>query len=197
MVAGMRTLIYWLLLPAVALSATLAAAYSPLLEWRDPAYIIAGFAGIIGLALLAFQPLLATASFPGVSPRHQKQIHKVTGMAIVLTVIIHVTGLWITSPPDVIDALTFSSPTLFTPFGVVAMCAVILTAILFALRKTIRLSPGRWKSLHLALAWLIVPGTVIHALLIEGTMETTTKALLCTAALGILAMVTWRKLADR
>lgn len=35
------------------------AAFSPLLEWRGPVYIAAGFAGILGMALILAQPLLA------------------------------------------------------------------------------------------------------------------------------------------
>ena len=32
-----------------------------------------------------------------------------------VAVVIHVAGLWITSPPDMIDALLFTSPTPFSP----------------------------------------------------------------------------------
>lgn len=31
---------------------------SPLIAWRDPVYILAGFAGVVGMALLLVQPLL-------------------------------------------------------------------------------------------------------------------------------------------
>lgn len=196
MAAGVRILIFWLVLPALIMSAIFAAAVSPLLAWREPVYVAAGFAGIIALALLVFQPLLATATLPGLLPATQKALHKIAGVAVALSVILHVAGLWITSPPDVVDALTFSSPTLFTPFGVIAMWAVFFTAILFALRRKLRLSPRRWKRLHLALVWLIVPGTVIHAMLIEGTMETVTKTLLCLSALGALIAVTRKMLAE-
>jgi len=187
----------WLILPLLAISAIVAAAFSPLLAWRDPVYIVAGFAGIIALALLMFQPLLATASVPRVSEHRQKQIHKALGIALFVSVAVHVTALWITSPPDVIDALLFASPTLFTPFGVIAMWAIFATLLLFALRKRLRLPPKTWRKLHLMLVWLIVPGTVLHAMLIEGTMEIITKTVLCVIALAILSKISWGKFTRR
>lgn len=44
--------------------------------------------------------------------------------------ILHVVGLWVTSPPDVIDALLFWSPTPFSFCGVVAMWAVFASALM-------------------------------------------------------------------
>lgn len=185
---------FGLIFPLLAISAIVAAAFSPLLEWREPVYIASGFAGIAGLVVLIFQPLLATAMLPQMARRTQQRIHRAAGLVLLISVVIHVAGLWVTSPPDVIDALTFSSPTLFTPFGVIAMWAVFLTAALFGLRKSLRLSPRKWRRLHLILAWLIVPGTVVHAMLIEGTMETITKTLLCVIAVAVLIIATRERL---
>jgi predicted ferric reductase len=94
-------------------------------------------------------------------------------------------GLWITSPPDVIDALLFSSPTPFSNWGVIAMWTVLVAGALAASRRRLNISPRMWRRIHTILAPTIVVCTVMHALLIDGTMETTTKALL--SALAVLA----------
>ena len=48
----------WALLAAAVFVPIAAAAASPLLEWRGPVYILAGFAGIIALGFMLVQPLL-------------------------------------------------------------------------------------------------------------------------------------------
>jgi predicted ferric reductase len=194
--ARARSAFIWLaLLLAIAIPIGAAAA-SPLLAWRDPIYIIAGFAGILGLALLLLQPLLAGRLLPGISPLRSRYIHRWVGLFLVVSVVVHVGGLWITSPPDVIDALTFSSPTPFSIWGVLAMWALFATALLAAFRRRLKLRPSTWRLAHSALALLIVSGTIIHALLIEGTMEVFTKAVLCTlvsiATLKVVYAI-WRK----
>tara|TARA_R110002020_G_scaffold52911_11_gene148397 strand:+ start:3950 stop:4561 length:612 start_codon:yes stop_codon:yes gene_type:complete len=165
------------------------AATSPLLAWRGPAYIVAGLAGVIAMAVLLLQPLLAGGYLPGVSVQRGRLLHRRAGVVLVVAVLVHVIGLWITSPPDVVDALTFTSPTPFSAWGVVALWAVFLSAALAVLRR--RLRPPVWRGIHLGLAAVIVAGSVVHALLIEGTMETVSKALLCAlivaATVGLLA----------
>ena len=113
-----------------------------------------------------------------------------------MAVVVHVAGLWITSPPDMIDALTFTSPTPFSPFGVIAMWAIFAVALLAALRR--RLRPRTWRIAHMSLAVVIVAGGVVHAMLVEGTMETISKAALCALVLGAAIKVmadvrVWRK----
>lgn len=154
-----------------------AAAYSPLLQWREPIYIIAGFAGIVGLALLLVQPLLAGQYLPGLQGPKGMRVHRATGALLVAAVVVHVLALWVTSPPDVVDALLLVSPTPFSIWGVLAMWAIFLTALLAVFRR--KLSPQSWRMVHIALGLLIVGGTVAHALLIDGTMETITKIALC------------------
>src|SRR6185436_19721172 len=80
-----------------------AAATSPLLEWRDAIYIVAGFAGIIALGLLLVQPLLVGGYLPGPSAYRARRVHRWVGGLLVAAVAIHVGALWITSPQDVID----------------------------------------------------------------------------------------------
>ena len=173
-----------------------AAAASPLLAWRGLIYILAGFAGIVALGLMLFQPLLMGGYLPGLSARIGRRVHHWIGAALVMAVVIHVGGLWITIPPDMMDALTFTSPTPFSPFGVIAMWAIFAVATLATLRR--RLGLRTWRIAHMSLAVVIVAGSVVHAMLIEGTMETMSKAALCALVLGAAIKVmadlrVWRK----
>jgi len=170
-----------------------AAAASPLLAWRDPVYITAGFAGIVGLWLLLVQPVLMGGYLPGLRGYQGRRLHLWVGALLVATVVIHVGGLWITSPPDVIDALTFTSPTPFSDWGVIAMWAIFATALLAALRRRSGLDPRTWRIGHTCLAVIIVVGSVVHGLLIEGTMETMSKVALCVLAVAAIIKV----IADR
>ncbi|WP_434052790.1 MAG: ferric reductase-like transmembrane domain-containing protein [Roseibium sp.] len=191
----LRAILIWVALLGVVLVPIAAAANSPLLQWRQPVYIAAGFAGIAALVLLVVQPLLAGGYLPGLSVIRGRNLHRWTGAVLVLAVIVHVLGLWITSPPDVVDALLFRSPTPFSVWGVLAMWAVFLSALLALFRRKLRVRPRTWRLAHTAFALVIVAGTVIHALLIEGTMETTSKiALCCLAVLAFLKVVADLKL---
>ena len=101
-----------------------------------------------------------------------------------MAVVIHVAALWITSPPDVIDALVFTSPTPFSAWGVIAMWAVFAAALLALLRRRSGLRGRTWRIGHSSLAVVVVVGSVIHAILIEGTMETVSKVALCALVLA-------------
>ena len=177
------TLIWVALAAAVAVPIAVAAA-SPLLAWRHPVYIAAGFAGIFALCLLLVQPVLIGGYLPGLSAHRGRRVHRWIGGALVVAVAIHVGGLWITSPPDVIDALLLASPTPFSVWGVIAMWAIFAAALLAALRRRLRLRPRTWRLSHTFLAVVIVVGSVVHGVLIEGTMETVSKAALCALVLA-------------
>jgi predicted ferric reductase len=191
-----RVTLIWAAL-AAAIGVPLAAAVaSPLHEWRTPVYILAGFAGIIALGLLLVQPLLVGGYLPGLQAYHGRRAHHWIGGALVGAVVVHVGGLWITSPPDMIDALLFTSPTPFSPFGVIAMWAIFAVALLAALRRRLRLRT--WRIAHMSLAVVIVVGSVVHGILIEGTMEMMSKAALCAlvlaAAIKVMAdLRVWRR----
>ncbi|WP_296570991.1 ferric reductase-like transmembrane domain-containing protein [Phreatobacter sp.] len=186
---SIRAVLIWAAL-AVAVCVPIAiAAWSPLLAWREPVYIGAGFAGIVAMALLLIQPLLAGGHLPGLPGRPGRQVHRWFGIALVLLVMAHVGGLWVTSAPDVIDALLFASPTPFSVWGVVAMWAVFAAALLALFRKSLRLSPAVWRIGHTGLAVVIVVGTVVHALLIEGAMGVVSKALFCLALAVVMTKV--------
>ncbi len=173
----------WGCLGLIACTAIAASAMSPLLAWRQPIYILGSFAGIVALALLLFQPLLMHRQVPGLTILQGRKIHRWVGVLLLLSVAIHVLALWLTSPPDVIDALLFRSPTLFAPWGVVAMWAVLISALIVAARRRIRFKTVTWQRLHRCLAVVIVVGSVVHAYLIEGAMETWSKWALCIAVI--------------
>ncbi len=182
-----RTILIWGALGAAIAVPVIAAAASPLLAWRQPVYILAGFAGIFGMAMLLMQPLLAGGYLPGLSTLRSRRLHRWTGITLVSAVVIHVVGLWITSPPDVVDALLFVSPTPFSAWGVIAMWAVFGAAMLAVFRRRLRLRFLTWRLCHVTLAVVTVIGSLVHALLIEGTMETVTKAGLCLLVLAATA----------
>jgi predicted ferric reductase len=188
----------WVALAAAICVPLAAAAASPLLEWRGPVYILGGFAGIIALGILLVQPLLIGGYLPGPSAYRRRRAHLWIGGVLVVAVVVHVAGLWITSPPDMIDALLFTSPTPFSAFGVIAMWAIFAVALLAALRRRLGLRPRTWRIAHTLLAVVIVVGSVVHGLLIEGAMETVSKAALCAlvlaAAIKVIAdLRVWRK----
>jgi MFS family permease len=108
------TLIWAALVASIGMPIAFAAT-SDLLEWRGPVYILAGFAGIIALGLLLVQPLLIGGYLPGLSAYRGRRAHHWIGGVLVVAVVLHVGGLWITSPPDMIDALLFTSPTPLLP----------------------------------------------------------------------------------
>jgi predicted ferric reductase len=78
------------------------------------------------------------------------------------------------------------------------MWAIFAVALLALLRRRLRLRPRTWRLSHMVLAVVIVAGSVLHAILIEGTMETMTKAALCVLVLAATMKVmvdlqVWRK----
>ena len=176
----------WIIAIAVPIAVSVT---SPLLAWREPVYVVAGFGGVIALALLLVQPLLAGGYLPGLSAWRGRRVHRWTGGALVVAVAVHVGGLWITSPPDVVDALLFTSPTPFSAWGVIAMWAVFATALLAVLRRKLRLPPRIWRRFHAGFAVVIVVGSVVHAMLVEGAMGTWSKTALCALVLIATAKV--------
>jgi hypothetical protein len=191
-----RVILIWAAV-AVAIGVPIAAAaMSEQLAWRGPVYILAGFAGIVALGLVLAQPLLIGGYLPGLSAYRGRRAHHWIGGALALAVVLHVAGLWITSPPDMIDALTYVSPTPFSPFGVTAMWAIFIVAVLASLRA--RWRPRTWRFVHMPLAIVIVAGSVVHCLLIEGTMEMISKMALCALVVAATLKVmvdlqVWRK----
>lgn len=188
---------------ALALAVPLAvAAASPLNAWREPVYVAASLAGVLALGLLLVQPLLAGGLLPGLRGTRGRRVHALVGVGLVAALVVHVGGLWLTSPPDVVDALLFVSPAPFSPWGVGALWAAVAAALVMALRRRLALSPRLWRPAHTALAAVVVAGSIVHALLVEGTMGPVTKAVLCALALAAFVKVaaslrSWRLLRRR
>lgn len=175
----------WVVLLCTLALPVIAAGFSPYLAFRQPIYIAAGFAGIIGLALMPLQPLLAAGVLPGLTPLAGRKLHRWVGVTLLICVILHVVGLWITSPPDVVDVLLFRSPAPFSLWGAIAMWAIFAAALLALARARLRLPWHIWRRCHAALATLAVCTTVVHAVLIEGAMEVVSKYLLAAIAVGV------------
>ncbi|MEM6383779.1 MAG: ferric reductase-like transmembrane domain-containing protein [Pseudomonadota bacterium] len=173
-----RTILIWAGLAVAVAVPVAAASMSPQLQWRDPIYIVAGFAGVMTLPLLLLQPLLAARWLPGLKPISARRLHIALGLTLAAATLVHVGGLWITSPPDVVDALLLRSPTPFSLWGVIAMWALLGSVFLVLLRS--RLRRRTWQAVHFALSLVIIAGAIAHALLIEGTMEWLSKVLICT-----------------
>ncbi len=168
----------------------LIAATSPLLAGRDAVYIVGGFAGIVALALLIMQPFLAVGYLPGISPVQARRWHRWTGSTLVIALALHVVGLYLTSPPDMIDALLLVAPTMYSIFGVIGMWALILIVLLVFARSRIGLRITTWRILHNALAVVVVVASVVHALMIEGAMGYLSKLILCMGVLAATVVVT-------
>ena len=184
-----RAILAWIALGLATAVPLAVAASSPLLAYRTPIYIAAGLAGVVAMGLLLVQPLLAGGYMPSLATARSRRLHRTVGLALVAAVLVHVGALWITSPPDVIDVLLLRSPTPFSLWGVAAMWAVLAAALLAVLRHRLRIAPRRWRLAHTTLAIVTVVGSAIHAMLIEGTMGTVSKAALCAMALGATAWV--------
>ena len=184
-----RTILIWTALAAAIAVPVAAAAASPLLAWRSPVYIAAGFAGVIAMALLLLQPLFAGGVLPGLSAYRARRLHRLVGAALVAAGVIHVAALWVTSPPGVVDVLLFRSPTPFSAWGAIAMWALFAAALVAALRMRLRWRPRIWRRVHTSLAAIVVAGSGVHAVLIEGTMETVSKVVLCALVVGATVKV--------
>ena len=70
--------------------------------------------------------------------------------------------------------------------------------LLAALRRRLGLRLRTWRIAHMLLAIVIVVGSVVHGMLVEGTMETFSKAALCALLLAVTIKVmaglrVWRK----
>ena len=184
---SLRAVVIWAALAAVLAVPLAVAARSPLLAWRDPVYIAAGLAGGVALGLLLLQPLPAGGYLPGLRMRLGRRVHAWVGAGLVAALAVHIGALWLTSPPDVVDALLLRSPTPFSAWGVIATWAVLTSALLAVLRGRLRWRLMVWRLCHIGLALVIVLSSVVHAMLIDGTMGLMSKAAL--SALVVAAAV--------
>ncbi|MEP5151454.1 MAG: ferric reductase, partial [Planktotalea sp.] len=83
-----RDVLIWIGVACLIAAAMGAAMLSPLLAWRQPVYIVAGFAGIIAMALLLVQPLLASRSLLSLSPLTKRRLHRGVGAGLFVAVLV-------------------------------------------------------------------------------------------------------------
>ncbi len=176
-------MLIWIPVGVVIGLPVLLAAFSPYLAFRSTTYIVAGFSGILCLSLFVLQPLLPLNTL-NIHPVRARWLHRVIGLSVVALTLIHVGGLYLTSPPDVIDALLLRAPTLFSVFGVFALWGVILTLAI----TIFRIRTQTWRIIHQTISSLVIIATAIHALQIEGAMEPVTKWVVCVAAVFATAL---------
>ena len=182
--------LFWATLAIVMGAPLWIAATSPLLAGREAVYILGGFAGILALVVMIMQPLLAAGYLPGISQARARRWHLWTGSALVIALALHVVGLYLTSPPDMIDALLLNAPTLYSIFGVIGMWALILIVLLVVTRSRTGFRITTWRILHNALGVIVVVASVVHALMIEGAMGPFSKLILCLGVLEATAVAT-------
>ncbi|PIB25230.1 hypothetical protein BFP76_01120 [Amylibacter kogurei] len=94
-----RSFLLWFAFLVAILVPIAASLTSPLLAWREPVYVVGGFFGVMSLALLLAQPMLAAKYLPGVSYQVSKRIHRWVGCALIISVMIHVVALWFVLAP--------------------------------------------------------------------------------------------------
>lgn len=179
-----RRIAAWLVIAAIAAVPVVAASLSPLQRGREFLWVTGGMAGVVALSLLFVQPLL-TAAAPRLLPAPDGlRWHRFGGGAIVVTVALHVGALYAYSPDDVTDALLLVAPTPFSLYGVISLWCLVLTAVLAVTRRRLRMATRPWRIVHSMLGVAIVAAGAIHAVQIEGAMETYSKLAICLAALA-------------
>jgi predicted ferric reductase len=180
----MRAGVVWLVLAACVLIPVGLAAASPLQASREALWIFGGMAGVVALALLLVQPILAAGLLPGTSSPTGRRWHRWIGATIIAAVVLHVGGLYLYSPDDISDALLLVSPTPFAVYGVIGLWGAALTALLVAVRSRSGLRYATWRIVHNAVSLVVVVSSVVHAILIEGAMGFVSKAILCTLVIA-------------
>ncbi|MFK7854822.1 MAG: hypothetical protein AB8B79_11940 [Granulosicoccus sp.] len=181
-------LLYCILTTLVA-GPVVVAATSPLLSGREAVYIVGGMSGVVALALLLLQPILASGYLPSISSVNSKTWHRRIGFLLVLAITLHILGLYLTSPDDLMDALLLISPAPFSLYGVAGMWAIIVTTLLVVLRSLLSWRHTLWKLVHNVLGCIVVVTSVTHAMMIDGAMGYRSKLILCIAIIVLTIVV--------
>lgn len=169
----------WGLTTGLVLVPVILAAMSPLQSGREFTYVIGALAGVLALSLLFVQPLLVAGFLPGLMPSMEKRWHRRLGTVLVSAVGLHILGLYLASPDDMSDALLLVAPTPFSLYGVIALWAVALLGLSAVFRSRVRLRLRLWKVVHSALALIVVTASIVHAWMIDGTMNGLSKTISC------------------
>lgn len=173
----------WPAITALVVWPVVAAAIDPLQRSRDALWVVGGLAGVVALALLLLQPLLAIGNKTGLQAGSARRWHRRLGMAAGCAVMLHVVALLIYSPEDIWDALLLEAPTPFSVYGVIALWSLLVSIGLAFAARRMRLATSAWRIAHSALALLITACGGTHALMIDGTMEPISKVVLVACAL--------------
>ena len=80
----LRAMSIWAVVVLALVVPVVAAAFSPLLQWRGPIYVAAGFAGIVAMALMLLQPLMAARLLPGITAHRSRRLHRRIGVFLIL-----------------------------------------------------------------------------------------------------------------
>lgn len=187
--AASLSVLLWLIMAVALVIPFVIAINSPLLEWRSPIYVMASLSGIIAMGLLLLQPMLVGGYLTGAGGLRGRRIHRWVGVLLLVAITIHVAGLWLTSPPDVVDALLFRSPTPFSVWGVIALYALLAAALLAAFRQRLLHNAALWRFGHSLSALIVTAGSVIHAVQVDGTMGLVSKWMLCLLAVATAVWV--------
>lgn len=175
---------FWLPVAALVVWPILVAAVDPLQRGRDALWVIGGLAGVVALASLLLQPLLAIGAKTGLSPLAARHWHRWVGLSVAGAIIVHVGALLLYSPDDMWDALLLTAPTPFSLYGVIGLWTALLSVgVAIAARKR-RLPIKPWQIVHSVLAVVIVGSGSIHALMIDGAMGQPSKTIIVVAALA-------------
>lgn len=178
------------------------AVLSPLQAGREVTYVMGALAGVLALSLLFVQPLLAAGFLPGFRRSRERRWHRRLGIVLLSAVGLHIIGLYLASPDDMRDALLLVAPTPFSLYGVIALVAIVLTGLSAALRPRIRSGIiQHWNRIHSALAVIVVSATLVHAWMIDGTMNGLSKTISCiciaVATIAALVNLQWIKPSSR
>ncbi len=190
-------MLVWLLLAAGLLVPVLLAAANPLQASREAIGIFGAMAGVVALALLLVQPMLAAGLLPGPSILVARRWHRWVGIMIVAAVVMHVVGLYFYSPDDTVDALLLVAPNSFSVYGVIGLWSAVLTALLVAIRSRSGMRYAAWRIVHNAVSVVVVVSSIVHALLIEGAMELVSKVILCVFVVAATIIALFRVHARR
>ena len=130
----------------------------------EPLLLASTTCAAVAVGALAVQPLLAAAGPPA------RQAHRATGTVIVVLVLLHVALLFILAPDDALFAMSPDGPTR-ARMALIAMCALLIAALLGALGPTSRLSRTTWRVLHAYLGVVVIVLGVGHAVLTDGALD--------------------------
>lgn len=154
---------------------------SPLQTGREAIWVIGALAGVLALSLLVIQVLLPTPWLRGIIIGDDSRVHRLLGIAIAVIVIVHVGGLYVTSPDDIADALVLQAPT-YSRLGVLSAWCLALSLGLALARRKLALTYSDWQIVHAFLAVVVVTTAVAHTVMIRGTLDGPVEVLLCGAA---------------